>query len=63
MLVVVCGLPGSGKTFFSRALAKEIDAIVLSSDEMRKTGFAKFGYSPRQKSRVYDLMFEVASDL
>lgn len=33
MLVIVCGLPGSGKTTHSRSVAAELTAIRLSPDE------------------------------
>ncbi len=34
--ILVMGLPGSGKTFFSKRLAKEIDAIWINADDVRK---------------------------
>lgn len=34
-LVVLCGLPGSGKTTLARELAERANALVLSSDEVR----------------------------
>lgn len=35
-LVVVGGAPGTGKTTVARALAESVEAVVLSSDELRK---------------------------
>ena len=34
--ILVMGLPGSGKTYFSERLIKEIDAIWINADEVRK---------------------------
>ncbi len=36
MLIAICGLPGSGKTYFSKALAKQLDIPRLSTDELRE---------------------------
>ncbi|MGI0065194.1 MAG: AAA family ATPase, partial [Nitrosotalea sp.] len=36
MLVIICGLPGVGKTTLAKSLAPLIDGIVLSSDKIRK---------------------------
>ncbi len=65
-LVLVGGLPGTGKSTVARALAAELGAVVLSSDEVRAelraagaiTGDAGTvgagAYSPAAKSRVLD---------
>ena len=37
-LVLVCGLPGSGKSVVAEALARPFEAVVLNSDETRKRG-------------------------
>jgi predicted kinase len=34
--VIVCGLPGVGKTTIAKDLAPLIDAVVLSTDKIRK---------------------------
>jgi len=36
MLVIVCGLPGVGKTTFAKKLAPMLNAIVLSTDKIRR---------------------------
>ena len=36
-LVVVSGLPGTGKSYFSARLAEKLDFLVLESDALRKT--------------------------
>jgi len=39
LLVVFLGFPGSGKTYFSRQLAKELQAVTLNSDALRLSMF------------------------
>ena len=34
--ILVCGLPGAGKTYLSTRLAKRIGAVHLNADDIRK---------------------------
>jgi len=34
--ILVMGLPGSGKTYFTERLVKEIDTVWINADEIRK---------------------------
>jgi predicted kinase len=65
-LVLVGGAPGSGKTTIASAIAAELGAMVLSSDELRKD-LAQLGheeharapvdrglYTPELRAQVYD---------
>ena len=63
MLIIVCGLPGSGKTSLSRALAKRFAAEHISSDLTRKRLVANPTYSQEEKKRVYDEMARETQDL
>lgn len=63
MLVVVSGLPGTGKTTVAKKLADELKAKVLSTDEIRKRVLRELGYSERKKKKVYDEMLGIAEDL
>jgi aminoglycoside phosphotransferase family enzyme/predicted kinase len=62
MLIILSGLPGTGKTSVAQELSQELAAVVLSTDEMRKRVLREFGYAERKKKRVYDEMFQVAQD-
>lgn len=57
MIVIVCGLPGTGKTFIAKTLSKRIDAIVLSTDKIRKELVEKPTYSLWERSLIYDVLF------
>lgn len=57
MLIIVTGLPGTGKTTIAEALAKEIDGIVFSTDKIRKRIFEKPVYNEEDKRIVYDELF------
>ena len=71
-LAIVGGLPGTGKTTLASALARSVNAVMLSSDIVRKelvgagviAGAAgKYGeglYSPANKAVVYGSMLERA---
>jgi predicted kinase len=56
MVIIVSGLPGSGKSFFAEKLAKLINAEYLSSDIIRKELFSNPTYSKEEKESVYEEM-------
>lgn len=56
MIIVVFGLPGSGKSFFAKQLSNMLQATYISSDELRKKMFEKRSYSDKEKVAVYDEM-------
>ena len=58
LAILVCGLPGSGKTFFAKRFAPAIGAAYFSSDIMRKTMSADHAYTPREKANVYTALLE-----
>jgi len=60
MLIIVTGLPGTGKTTIAEALAKEVDAVVFSTDKIRKMIFEKPIYDEEDKRIVYNELFSHA---
>jgi len=56
MIVIVFGLPGSGKSYFASRLASVIGADYINSDRVRKEMLAKRTYSNQEKKKVYDKM-------
>jgi predicted kinase len=58
MIVIVFGLPGSGKSFFASRLAKIINADYINSDRIRKEIFKNRTYSEQEKAGVYQAMHE-----
>jgi predicted kinase len=63
VLVMVMGLPGSGKSFFAKALAREMGAEYLGSDELRKELGLMGKYSLDNKLTVYGEMFKRAKGI
>lgn len=57
MIIVVLGLPGSGKSFFAERLAKKLDMAYLNSDSIRKELSLMPSYSFEDRLNVYDEMF------
>lgn len=57
-LVMVVGLPGTGKSTFSRALAERLGARHLNSDVIRTELGLRGQYSPEDKARVYQKLQE-----
>jgi len=53
MVIIISGLPGSGKSFFAEKLAKLIKAEYLSSDIIRKELFQNPAYTEDEKKTVY----------
>lgn len=56
MIVIVCGLPGSGKSYFASLLASRIKAVYINSDRVRKKLFGHSEYTEEQKLQVYEEM-------
>lgn len=57
-VVIVFGLPGSGKSYFASRFAKVINAKYINSDRVRKEMFQKRVYSDDEKKAVYDKMLD-----
>jgi predicted kinase len=58
MIVIVFGLPGSGKSYFASRLAKLINGGYVNSDQLRKEMFKNRTYSEQEKAAVYKAMLE-----
>lgn len=63
MLILICGLPGTGKSTIANALARKIGATVLRTDEIRKKLFEDPRYSDEEKELVYRVIFLIAEHL
>ena len=53
VLVVVSGLPGTGKSYFCKRLAERLPAIILESDALRKILFPQPDYSQAESARLF----------
>lgn len=53
MIVIVFGLPGSGKSYFAERLAENLEADYASSDQIRKKLIAHPDYSDKEKQFIY----------
>ena len=58
MIIIVFGLPGSGKSYFAAKLATELEAKYISSDVVRKKVFAVRKYTDEEKMKVYEVMIK-----
>ncbi len=62
MLVIVSGLPGSGKSYFALRLAQRLGAEYISSDRTRKGMNAMGRYAFDDKLNVYEEMAKITGD-
>jgi adenylylsulfate kinase len=65
MIVLMAGLPGTGKTTLARELARQVNGRVLSKDDFRHAIFLpeEIEYSSRQDDFCLQLMTEVSGYL
>ena len=61
MLIIVTGLPGTGKSTVSAALARDLGASVLSTDRIRAEHRGRPGFSRAEKGDVYERLFARAA--
>ncbi|MGI8831838.1 MAG: AAA family ATPase [Nitrososphaeraceae archaeon] len=63
MIIVICGLPGVGKTTLAKEIAPLINAVILSTDKIRKELFSKPMYGRRERRLIYDVLILLAKYL
>jgi len=62
-LVVLSGLPGTGKTFFCQKLSAKVPFLALESDALRKTLFPNPVYSLDESVRLFQAIHHLIEDL
>jgi predicted kinase len=58
-LIVVSGLPGTGKSYLARRLAERLPCVILETDHVRQLLFAQ----PRYTGQENETVFQVCHDL
>src|SRR6056297_1237834 len=61
-VVVVCGLPGVGKTTVAEDIAERLDGRLLRTDVIRKEILSDPDYTEEEARMVYRELFDRASD-
>ena len=57
-LILVCGLPGSGKSTAARLIAARLSAVSIVNDAVRRELFAVRTYSQKESNAIYAAVFE-----
>ena len=60
MIILICGYPGVGKTTLANELAHLINAVILSTDQIRKELLDKPSYSVEEKRLIYDVLLLIS---
>ena len=63
MIVIVFGLPGTGKSYFASRLATKIKAEYVGSDQVRFSMIKDRTYDKEEKMRVYGKMLKMTEQL
>ena len=63
MLIMICGLPGTGKSLLGKEIEKRTRAFLLRTDEVRKRITENPEYSEKEKEEVYRTFFMIAEYL
>jgi predicted kinase len=53
VLLILTGLPGSGKTYLARALCERVPFTLVGSDPLRAALFEQMSYTPEENRLVY----------
>lgn len=62
-LIVLSGLPGTGKSHFANELVQRVPVLIVGSDRMRKALVAKPKYNAAEHSRVFAACHRLIEDL
>ena len=63
MIILISGLPGSGKTYFAKALSNRLKISHVNTDTMRKKMSMRGKYRADQKSNVYQALLGNVEEL
>ena len=62
-LVVVSGLPGTGKSYFCHQLTQRLPAVILESDALRKALFPSPSYSSAESAHLFRACHQLIESL
>ncbi len=62
-LIMVSGLPGTGKSFFCRKLAERLSFLILASDTLRKILFPFPQYKENENKRLFSACHVLIEEL
>jgi len=62
-VIVVSGLPGTGKTYFCRRLAERLPFVILESDALRKQLFPAPAYSASESAYLFRTIYFLMEEL
>jgi len=63
LVVLVCGLPGTGKTTLAVALCQKYGLVHLESDFLRRKLFGRPTHLPEESIRLYNALYDRAEEL
>lgn len=63
MIILICGYPGVGKTTLANELGPLINAVILSTDKIRKELIDKPNYNEEEKKLIYNILLLIAKYL
>lgn len=63
VLVIISGLPGTGKTYFSQRLTERIPLAILESDALRRVLFSSPTYSAGESAHLFQVIHSLISRL
>ena len=63
VFVVVSGLPGTGKSYFSRKLEERLPSVIVESDALRRRLFHSPTYSVQESQRLFNACHRLIEEL
>jgi predicted kinase len=63
VLIIISGLPGTGKSYLSERLAERVPFLVLESDALRKALFSKPSYTSRESAQLFRTIHQLLWEL
>ena len=62
-LIILSGLPGTGKSYFAKQLSDVVPCVVVSSDRVRKALFVYPKYTRNEHARVFSVCHSIIKSL